>query len=154
MPSLSAIRIVAIGRPGSGPEAALYARYVGRIRPPPMLVELPEARGAPAEVKRREAAALLRAVPDGSFTVALDQGGVALDTAGFVALVTAAPRPVCFLLGGAEGLDGGVLDRAARVLSLGPMTWPHLLARALLAEQLYRAYSIAAGHPYHRAGRP
>jgi len=61
---------------------------------------------------------------------------------------------VCFLIGGAEGLDASVLARADAVLSLGPLTWPHMLARAMLAEQLYRAQAIRTGHPYHRTGRP
>ncbi|HEX5326135.1 MAG TPA: 23S rRNA (pseudouridine(1915)-N(3))-methyltransferase RlmH, partial [Acetobacteraceae bacterium] len=63
-------------------------------------------------------------------------------------------RPLCFLIGGAEGLDAPVLARADHRLSLGPLTWPHFLARAMLAEQLFRARSITSGHPYHRAGRP
>ena len=63
-------------------------------------------------------------------------------------------RPVCFLIGGAEGLDASVIARADYVLSLGHLTWPHYLARAMLTEQIYRARSIAAGHPYHRSGRP
>jgi 23S rRNA (pseudouridine1915-N3)-methyltransferase len=63
-------------------------------------------------------------------------------------------RPLCFLIGGAEGLDRTVIARADFTLSLGRMTWPHLLVRAMLAEQIYRARSIAAGHPYHRFGRP
>jgi 23S rRNA (pseudouridine1915-N3)-methyltransferase len=58
------------------------------------------------------------------------------------------------MIGGAEGLGHAVLARADALLSLGPMTWPHLLARAMLTEQLYRAQSITRGHPYHRAGRP
>ncbi len=140
---------------GTGPEAALYARYAARLRPAPVLVEITEARGSPAVTKRREAVALLGAVPEGAFAVALDQGGSTLDSIGFAALLAdARPGALCFLLGGAEGLDGSVLARADRVLSLGAMTWPHLLARAMLAEQLFRAYSIATGHPYHRAGRP
>ena len=63
-------------------------------------------------------------------------------------------RTLCFLIGGAEGLDAQVIARADYVLSLGRLTWPHFLARAMLAEQVFRARSIAAGHPYHRAGRP
>jgi 23S rRNA (pseudouridine1915-N3)-methyltransferase len=59
-------------------------------------------------------------------------------------------RDLAFIIGGAEGLDTAVLERADLVLSLGTMTWPHLLVRVLLAEQLYRAQCILAGHPYHR----
>jgi 23S rRNA (pseudouridine1915-N3)-methyltransferase len=66
----------------------------------------------------------------------------------------AAGKPVCFVIGGAEGLDARVLARADATLSLGPQTWPHLLARVMLAEQIFRARAISAGHPYHRAGRP
>jgi 23S rRNA (pseudouridine1915-N3)-methyltransferase len=107
-----------------------------------------------AEVKRREAAALLAAVPKDAFVVALDLGGVVLDSVGFGERLAVWGRAACFVIGGAEGLDVSVLDRAGFVLSLGAMTWPHFLVRAMLAEQLYRAQAIAAGHPYHRAGRP
>ncbi len=119
-----------------------------------MLVELAEARGTAAEIKRREAVGLLAAMPAGSLAVALDQGGATLDTPAFCRLLAASAQTLCFLIGGAEGLDATVLARADRTLSLGPMTWPHLLARVLLSEQLYRAQCIATGHPYHRAGRP
>jgi 23S rRNA (pseudouridine1915-N3)-methyltransferase len=60
---------------------------------------------------------------------------------------------VCCLIGGAEGLDRSVIARAGYVLSLGRLTWPHFLARVMLAEQIYRARAIAAGHPYHRGAR-
>ena len=63
-------------------------------------------------------------------------------------------RSSTFVIGGAEGLDAAVIGRADHVLSLGPLTWPHFLVRAMLGEQLYRARAIASGHPYHRAGRP
>jgi 23S rRNA (pseudouridine1915-N3)-methyltransferase len=63
-------------------------------------------------------------------------------------------RPLAFIIGGAEGLDATVMTRADHTLSLGPLTWPHMLVRVLLAEQLFRARAIATGHPYHRAGRP
>ncbi len=154
---MRAVRIAAVGRMGRGAEAELFARYAARLRPPPVLVEIAEARGTPAEVKRREAAALLAAIPQGAFVLALDQGGASLDSEQFASQVAgpeATPGAICFLLGGAEGLDASVLARADRVLSLGRLTWPHLLARVLLAEQLYRAYSMAIGHPYHRGGRP
>jgi 23S rRNA (pseudouridine1915-N3)-methyltransferase len=151
------MRLIAVGRQHDGPEAALFARYQTRLRPALLLTEIAEARGAPAEIKRREAAALLGALPDAAFAVALDSGGDTPDSVRLAALLErwlGSGRPLCFLIGGAEGLDASVLARADYVLSLGALTWPHLLVRAMTAEQLYRARSIAAGHPYHRAGRP
>jgi 23S rRNA (pseudouridine1915-N3)-methyltransferase len=154
---MAALHVIAIGRLRDGPERALFARYAARLRPPPILNELPEAPGAAAESKRREGAALLRALPASAFAVALDPGGTAPDSAELAALLErwlGLGRPVAFLIGGAEGLDAAVLARADATLSLGRPTWPHFLVRAMLAEQLYRARAIAAGHPYHRAGRP
>jgi 23S rRNA (pseudouridine1915-N3)-methyltransferase len=151
------LRLIAVGRLRDGPEAALFARYNARLRPKLAVTEIPEARGASAEVKRREGAALLAALPAPAFVVALDAGGEAPDSEGLARLLErwlAGGRPVCFVIGGAEGLDAPVIARAGHVLSLGRLTWPHFLARAMLAEQVYRARSIAAGHPYHRAGRP
>jgi 23S rRNA (pseudouridine1915-N3)-methyltransferase len=151
------LRILAIGRSRDGPEAELFTRYSARIRPALVLTELADGKGAPAEIKRREGEALLAALPALAFVVALDQAGEALDSATFAARLEGwltLARPTRFLIGGAEGLDRRVLTRADFVLSLGAMTWPHLLARAMLAEQIYRARSITAGHPYHRAGRP
>ena len=157
MVAQAAIQVIAVGRLGGGAEAELFAHYSARLRPPLALVEIPEARGAPGEVKRREGAALLGALPPSAFVVPLDLGGQTPDSEGLAALVErwlGLSRPLCFLIGGAEGLDKSVLARADHVLSLGPLTWPHLLARVMLVEQLFRARSIAAGHPYHRAGRP
>ena len=108
-------------------------------------------------MKRRECEAILAALPAASLVVALDQGGEAPDSEELARLLErwlAGGRPVCFLIGGAEGLDAPAIARADYVLSLGRMTWPHSLVRAMLAEQIFRARSIAAGHPYHRAGRP
>jgi 23S rRNA (pseudouridine1915-N3)-methyltransferase len=147
------LRVIAIGRARDTPEAALFERYAARLRPPLGLTELPDAKGARAEIKRREGEALLAALPQDAFAVALDRTGRQVDSAAFAALLErwlASGRPVCFLLGGAEGLDAPVLRRAEHILSFGAMTWPHLLARAMLAEQLYRAFTILSGHPYHR----
>ena len=119
--------------------------------------EVPDGSGGPAEIKRREAAALLAAIPAGALAVALDLGGKAPDSPGLAALMTGwreSGRTLCFVIGGAEGLDAAVMERADAALSLGALTWPHLLVRPLLAEQVYRAQCIAMGHPYHRAGRP
>lgn len=151
------MRVVAIGRSRGGPEADLFARYSARIRPALAFTEIADGKGSPVEIKRREGEALLAALPGQAFTIALDLGGEMLDSATFAARLEGwltLSRPIRFLIGGAEGLDQQVIARADFILSLGRMTWPHLLARAMLAEQIYRARSIAAGHPYHRSGRP
>lgn len=151
------LHLIAVGRLRDGPEAELFARYNARLRPRFAVTEIAEARGAPVEVKRREAEALLAALPKDAFAVALDAGGATPDSEELARQLErwmASGRPVCFLIGGAEGLDATVINRADYVLSFGRLTWPHFLARAMLAEQVYRARSIAAGHPYHRSGRP
>ncbi len=151
------MRLVAIGRLRAGPEAELFARYNQRLRPRLTVAELPDGHGAPAEIKRREGEALLAAVPADAWLVALDSDAPALDSEALAARLEAwlsSGRTVTFVVGGAEGLAGAVLDRANAGVSLGRLTWPHMLVRVMLAEQLYRAQSILAGHPYHRAGRP
>jgi 23S rRNA (pseudouridine1915-N3)-methyltransferase len=151
------MHLIAIGRLRGGPEAELFERYNTRLRPHLTVAELPEARGTLAVIKRKEGAALLAALPRDPFVVPLDLGGHTLDSEAFAGRLSqwaALSRPVCFLIGGAEGLDAAVIARADYVLSLGTMTWPHLLVRAMLAEQLYRARAITQGHPYHRTGRP
>jgi 23S rRNA (pseudouridine1915-N3)-methyltransferase len=151
------MRVIAVGRSREGPEAELFARYGARIRPALALTEIADGKGAPVEIKRREGEALLAALPNQAFAIVLDLGGEMLDTPAFAARLDGwlgLGRPVRFLIGGAEGLDRAVIARADFTLSLGRLTWPHLLARAMLAEQIYRARSISAGHPYHRSGRP
>ena len=147
------MRLIAVGRQRSGPETELLARYNARLRPALSVVEIPEGRGAAAEAKRREGERLLAALPPNAFAVALEPSGECPGSKGLARLLErwlGSGRAVCFLIGGAEGLDAAVLARADHALSLGPMTWPHLLVRPLLAEQLYRAQSILSGHPYHR----
>ncbi len=151
------MRLIAVGKQKQGPETALFDRYSTRLRPRLTLVELPDGRGAPPEIKRREGEALLAALPAGALAIALDLGAPCPGSDGLARLLErwlGTGRLPCFLIGGAEGLDAPVLARADHALSLGPMTWPHMLVRPMLAEQLYRAQSILAGHPYHRAGRP
>lgn len=154
---MAELRLIAVGRLGAGPEAALFERYAARLRPRLAVTEIAEARGNPAEIKRREAAQLLAALPGNAIAVALDLGGRDEASEAFARRLSGwldQSRPLCFLIGGAEGLDASVLARADHVLGLGALTWPHLLVRTMLAEQLYRARCIATGHPYHRAGRP
>jgi 23S rRNA (pseudouridine1915-N3)-methyltransferase len=119
--------------------------------------EIAEGTGSPVEIKRREAAAILSAIPANAVAVALDLGGKVPDSEAFSAQLTRwrdSARPLCFVIGGAEGLDAAVIARADHILSFGALTWPHLLVRVMLAEQVFRAQAIASGHPYHRSGRP
>lgn len=119
--------------------------------------EINDGRGSAVEIKRREAEAILAVVPDQAILVALDLGASPCDSEALSARLTGwtdQARPLVFVIGGAEGLDRAVITRSDHLLSLGALTWPHLLVRVMLAEQLYRAQAIAARHPYHRAGRP
>ncbi len=144
------------GRRRDGPESALFASYARRITPPPVLREIAhESALRFGEARAREGKSLLAAVPEGARVVALDEGGRTLSSE---ALARQLERwrdqgvgDVAFVIGGPAGLDAAVMRRADLVLSLGPMTWPHLLVRGLIAEQIYRAQCILSGHPYHRA---
>jgi 23S rRNA (pseudouridine1915-N3)-methyltransferase len=151
------VRLIAIGRLRAGPEAELFARYAARLRPRLDLRELPDATGSPAEIRKREGAALLAALSGQDTAIALDLGGVAPTSEGFAALLqtlASSGRNPAFLIGGAEGLSPDVTAQAHTVLSLGALTWPHMLVRVMLAEQIFRAQCIAGNHPYHRGFRP
>jgi 23S rRNA (pseudouridine1915-N3)-methyltransferase len=118
-------------------------------------MELEEKRRLPpAELKAREAELILAVLPAGARLVALDQRGAEWSSREFADRLRAwrdgGTGALAFAIGGAEGLGPAVIERADSVLSLGAMTWPHLLARCMLLEQLYRAQQILAGHPYHR----
>lgn len=145
--------VAAVGRAGDDPTRQLFESYTRRL---PWPLELREVRlgGAGAAGRAREAAALLKGLPSGAHVVALDSGGKALGSEAFAKRLARVrdegTAVIAFLIGGPEGHGDAALARADLVLSLGPMTWPHLLARAMLAEQLWRAASILSGHPYHR----
>ena len=147
--------VIAVGRLRVGPLKALEREYAERIRWPLAIHEVEERRKLPpAQMKAREGALLLAALPRDAVAVALDEAGAALSSAGLAARLASwrdCDAEVAFLIGGADGLDAAVRARAEMALSLGPMTWPHLLVRGMLLEQLYRAQQILAGHPYHRA---
>lgn len=151
--------IVAVGRLRAGPERALYDEYAKRLRPPPELIEVEEKKKlGPRELVAREAELLLARVPDGAYVAALDGAGRSLSSEALAERIgklrdTGVPA-ICFLIGSADGLGKAAIERADLVLSLGAMTWPHMLVRTMLAEQIYRAESILARHPYHRAGPP
>jgi 23S rRNA (pseudouridine1915-N3)-methyltransferase len=144
-----------VGRHRRGPLFELQALYAGRILPPPTIIEIEEKRRLPAaELKTREAELILAALPQRSRLVALDERGAAWSSVDFADRLAdwrdAGNSGVAFAIGGADGLGTAIVERADAVLSLGKMTWPHLLVRGMLLEQLYRAQQILAGHPYHR----
>jgi 23S rRNA (pseudouridine1915-N3)-methyltransferase len=138
------LHIVAHGRIGRGPEAELTERYLSRIAWPTRVTELSErgGRNPPATAA--------------TITVVLDERGPPLASARLAEKLGRwrddGMREVRFLIGAADGHDETVRSAADLVLGFGAATWPHLLARAMLAEQLFRATSILAGHPYHREG--
>jgi 23S rRNA (pseudouridine1915-N3)-methyltransferase len=149
------IYLLAVGRLRRGPLYDLQALYQGRLTPPATIVELEEKRRLPpAELKLREAELILAALPAGARLVALDQSGAAWTSRDFAERLRgwrdSGAAGIAFAIGGADGLASAVIERADAVLSLGAMTWPHLLVRGMLLEQLYRAQQILAGHPYHR----
>ena len=153
------IRIVAIGRLRAGPEASLIDDYLTRYERTGrslglgmVQVEEFEARkGGQAE----EAALLLKSLERSDFVVALDERGKTMTSPQFADRIVdvrdAGLRDMAFVVGGADGLTPNVRDRADLIMSFGKMVWPHMLARVMLTEQLYRAASILAGAPYHRA---
>jgi 23S rRNA (pseudouridine1915-N3)-methyltransferase len=125
------------------------------MAPAPAILELDARQRLPAALlKAREAELILSAVPPGTMLAALDRRGEMWTSREFADRLAAwrdrGVAELAFAIGGAEGLAAAVLDRAMISVSLGPMTWPHFLARGMLLEQLYRAQQILAGHPYHR----
>jgi 23S rRNA (pseudouridine1915-N3)-methyltransferase len=159
--------IIAVGRLKQGPERELAETYRKRAQATGRglgmreieIIEIRESRAADAERRRvEEAIAIANVIPERATTVVLDQRGEGLDSEALAALLRgwrAEDRPaVCFVIGGADGLAASLRESAKVRLGFGAVTWPHQLVRVMLLEQLYRASSILAGHPYHRGDRP
>jgi 23S rRNA (pseudouridine1915-N3)-methyltransferase len=152
------ILIGAVGRWKAGPTRDLFEDYRQRLTWPVELKEVEEKRALPeAQLKAREAELLLAALDESKgkrAVVVLDERGKPLGSRDFAARLQRFENDgageIAFLIGGADGHGEAVLDRADLKLSLGAMTWPHMMVRAMLAEQLYRAQAILSGHPYHR----
>jgi len=156
--------IAAVGKLKQGPERELFAHYLGRaetagrkLRLSPIdTIEVAQSKdGGARERVAAEGAALLRKVPPTYRIIALDRRGETLSSEAFAAFLAklrdGGAEGAAFLIGGADGLSAEVSARAAKAISFGAMTLPHGLARIVLAEQIYRAATILAGHPYHRA---
>ena len=138
------LHIVAHGKIGRSPEAELVDRYLKRIAWPTKVTELPDRGGKPPEM------------PANGVSIALDERGKAFSSAELAKKLEGwrddGKREARFLIGAADGHHEEQRVKADLLLSFGPATWPHLLVRAMLAEQLFRATSILANHPYHREG--
>lgn len=138
------IHIVARGKIGRSPESELVQRYLQRVPWPTKITELPDKGGS------------VPPLPPGAVLIVLDERGSALPSLEFARKLENwrddGKREARFLIGAADGHSPPDRDRADLLLSFGPATWPHLLVRGMLAEQLFRATSILANHPYHREG--
>ena len=150
--------VAAVGRPRDRHLAAAIDEYEARAARywPVVVAEVREATGrgvSASDARRREGERLLERLPAGALVIACDERGDRLTSPEFAALLSGArdaARDVAFVVGGAYGLDDAVRRAAARSLQLAPWTLPHELARLVLAEQLYRAGTIARGEPYHK----
>lgn len=154
------ISILAVGRIKPGPEQMMLDDYLDRAAPagrplalgPFSVVEIDERK---ARDRAAQSARLVDAIPPGAVAIALDERGKTLSSQDFAAMLAAlrdqGTATTAFLIGGADGHGQMVRDRADQLLSFGPMVWPHMMVRAMIAEQIYRAVSILSGGPYHRA---
>ena len=138
------LHIIARGKIGRSSEAEMVERYLKRIGWPIKVTELPDRGGT------------IPIAPPASVTIALDERGEAVSSMLFAKKLEGwrdgGKREARFLIGAADGHDEAQRVEADWLLSFGPATWPHMMARAMLAEQLFRATSILANHPYHREG--
>jgi 23S rRNA (pseudouridine1915-N3)-methyltransferase len=149
------ITIAVVGRMKRGPAVELVAEYLKRTRWAIRVVEIADApENLAADARRaREGKAMLDLVGDTGLLIALDSTGKNLSSPEFANLIQQAQqnaiKHAVFAIGGQDGLDAALLKKAKHTIAFGAVTWPHQMLRAMLAEQLYRAYTIAAGHPYH-----
>ncbi|NKB28618.1 MAG: 23S rRNA (pseudouridine(1915)-N(3))-methyltransferase RlmH [Rhodobacteraceae bacterium] len=153
------LHLCVVGRLRAGPERDLIDDYLTRFDRtgralglgPATITEVEDKKGGG---KSAEAALLARAIPDNAVICALDERGKQMPSPAFAAQLARwrddGRGDLACLIGGADGLDADLVARADLTLSLGRMVWPHILARVMLTEQLYRAASILAGAPYHR----
>lgn len=149
------IKIICVGNLKSGPELDLVKEYLKRFLWQIDIIEIPVKKGLSGEtLKTHEAKLILAQIPENTPLIALDERGTSPSSPEFAKIMedlqVQSASQIIFCIGGADGLDESVRKRANRLISFGKMTWPHMLVRVLLAEQLYRAQQILAGHPYHR----
>ncbi|MBL4789942.1 MAG: 23S rRNA (pseudouridine(1915)-N(3))-methyltransferase RlmH [Kordiimonadaceae bacterium] len=150
------ISLIAVGRMQRGAEQALMQEYFKRLpwKTSVIEIDIKKTSATSAERKTREAEKLLAAIPQGAAIIVLDEHGKALSSRAFAGKIDdwqmAGYKNLAFIIGGADGLDKNLIAKADLKLAFGTLTWPHMMVRAMLSEQIYRAWSINTGHPYHR----
>ena len=149
------IAIVAVGRMRAGPEKQLFDSYISKT-PWTVTTHEIEARGkgdAVAQAKQ-EADGILSVLPQSAKVICFDSRGKTLTSEGLAQQLRQwrddGEREIALVIGGADGLEGRVTQKADLILSFGAVTWPHMLMRVLVSEQIFRAHCILTGHPYHR----
>ena len=154
------VSLCVVGRLRAGPERDLIDDYLTRFDRtgralglgPASVIEVEDKKGGGSVA---EAALLRRAIPDGAFLVTLDERGKVMTSPEFANKLAGwrdnSQRDVAFVIGGADGIAPDLRAQADFSISFGKMVWPHMLARVMLTEQLYRAANILSGGPYHRA---
>lgn len=144
---MSDIEIIAVGRMKRSPLLPVWEEYLKRLRNKPEIHEIRTGN------KDEENRAVLEKLQQNAFVVVLDEQGRSLKSSDFskkLENIFISGRNLQFVIGGADGLNRAVRERADLSLSFGNQTWPHLLVRVMLIEQIYRAQQIQSGHPYHR----
>jgi 23S rRNA (pseudouridine1915-N3)-methyltransferase len=149
------ITIAAVGRMKAGAEKMLWDDYAKRLKWSLILKEVEEKKPLKAaQMKIKEAELLLNAVPKGAKLIALDRTGRAFESEDFAKKLGVwqdeGIGDIAFVIGGSVGLDRTLLEKAQLKIAMGAMTWPHMLARVMLIEQIYRAQCILGNHPYHK----
>lgn len=149
------ISVIAVGRLRPGPEKDLVDTYSNRIKWPLSFIEVEERRPIKGPERMRvEAELITKALPANATIIALDERGRDLNSPEFAKVIEgfgdAGANHIAFIIGGADGLQADLRERAKRKICFGRMTWPHMMVRAMLTEQIYRAGCILSGHPYHK----
>lgn len=146
------IRIIAVGRQKASPMKDLSMEYLKRLKWPVAMTEIEAPKGS---TSAQEAPLILKEIGKAGLIVALDERGETLSSLEFAKKLSgwqiqAPGNEITFLIGGADGFDNEIRKKAKFLMSFGKQTWPHMLVRVMLLEQIYRAQQIIAGHPYHR----
>lgn len=149
--------IIATGKCKEKPVLSMCEEYLKRLKAyfPTQIIEVPQTKADRSDdIKAGEAKAQLAKIPDGAYIIALDEHGEQPTTRKFAKmfenLQNTGTRTVVFIIGGSDGLHESIHKKANKMISLSPLTFPHMMVRPIILEQVYRAGTLLAGHPYHR----